>query len=96
MDGPYFLAYGEACHFKGIGRFVRRAPRERRRRRHDALNGTTRGRAGRYADTANAESPDANWLRRLDTARGLERAHEVFPETVTALAAQTLRIVGIA
>ncbi len=36
------------------------------------------------ADTANAETPDAEWMRRLATARGLGRAHALFPDTVAA------------
>jgi hypothetical protein len=36
------------------------------------------------ADTTNAESPDAEWLRRLVSARGLGRAHALFPDTVAA------------
>ena len=36
------------------------------------------------ADTANTECPDAEWLRRLATARGLGRAHALFPDTVAA------------
>jgi len=36
------------------------------------------------ADTTNAESPDAEWLRRLASARGLGRAHALFPDTVAA------------
>ena len=33
-------------------------------------------------DTANAESLDAESLRRLAAARGLGRAHALFPDTV--------------
>jgi hypothetical protein len=36
------------------------------------------------ADTTNVESPDAEWLRRLASARGLGRAHALFPDTVAA------------
>jgi hypothetical protein len=36
------------------------------------------------ADTGNAESPDAEWLRRLAGARGLGRAHALFPDAVAA------------
>ena len=36
------------------------------------------------ADTAKTESPDAEWLRRLAAARGLGRAHALFPDTVAA------------
>jgi hypothetical protein len=36
------------------------------------------------ADTAEAENPEAEWLRRLAVARGLERAHALFPATVAA------------
>jgi hypothetical protein len=35
-------------------------------------------------DTANAESLDAESLRRLAAARGLGRAHALFPDTVAA------------
>jgi hypothetical protein len=31
-----------------------------------------------------AESPDAEWLRRLASARGFGRAHALFPDTVAA------------
>jgi hypothetical protein len=36
------------------------------------------------ADTAKTDSPDAEWLRRLAVARGLGRAHALFPDTVAA------------
>ena len=36
------------------------------------------------ADIAKAESPDAEWLRRLAAARGLGRAHALFPDTIAA------------
>jgi hypothetical protein len=36
------------------------------------------------ADTAKAESPDAEWIRRLAAARGLGHAHALFPDTVAA------------
>jgi hypothetical protein len=36
------------------------------------------------ADTAKAEIPDAEWIRRLAAARGLGRAHALFPDTVAA------------
>jgi hypothetical protein len=36
------------------------------------------------ANTTNAESVDAEWLRRLAAARGLGRAHALFPDTVAA------------
>ena len=35
-------------------------------------------------DTAKTESPDAEWLRRLAAARGLGRAHALFPDTIAA------------
>jgi len=36
------------------------------------------------ADEAKPESPEAECLRRLVAARGLERAHALFPATVAA------------
>jgi hypothetical protein len=36
------------------------------------------------ADTAKAESPDAEMMRRLAAARGLGRAQALFPDTVAA------------
>jgi hypothetical protein len=36
------------------------------------------------ADTANADGPDPEWLRRLAAARGLGRAHALFPDAVAA------------
>jgi hypothetical protein len=36
------------------------------------------------ADTAKAESPDAETMRRLAAARGLGRAQALFPDTVAA------------
>jgi hypothetical protein len=36
------------------------------------------------ADIAKAESLDAEWLRRLAAARGLGRAHALFPDAVAA------------
>jgi hypothetical protein len=36
------------------------------------------------ADTAKTEGPDAESLRRLAAARGLERVHTLFPDTVAA------------
>jgi hypothetical protein len=35
-------------------------------------------------DTTNAESPDAEWLRRLASARGLGRANALFADPVAA------------
>ena len=36
------------------------------------------------ADIAKAESPDAEWMRRLAAARDLGRAQALFPDTVAA------------
>ena len=36
------------------------------------------------ADTAKIEGPDAEWMRRFAAARGLGRAHALFPDTVAA------------
>ncbi len=36
------------------------------------------------ADTAKAESPDAETMRRLAAARGLGRAQTLFPDTLAA------------
>jgi hypothetical protein len=41
------------------------------------------------ADTAKTDSPDAESLRRLAAARGLGRAHTLFPDTVAAAFARS-------
>jgi hypothetical protein len=42
------------------------------------------GASSTMTDTAKPESPDAESLRRLVAARGLERAYALFPATVAA------------